>query len=96
VSRQFVGLRAVLGASPEWHGRRGPRALPHGAIGLEAADPCLDGGFAESLIRAEPHVRNTSCTCLSPHPLRLHPETLGNLLSGQEAVHTATEMQVAG
>jgi hypothetical protein len=43
--------------------------------------PSVDRGLPEAPVSAKANVRNPSGTRLSPDPLGLHPEALGDLIS---------------
>jgi hypothetical protein len=66
------------------HGRGDSRCR---ATGLEITQPIVDRRLPKAPVPAEPNVRDPSGARLSPDPLGLHAESLGDLSSCQKPVH---------
>lgn len=60
-----------------------------GAAGLEVAQPGLERRLSEASIAAKPNMGNAAGARLRPDPVGPHPESLGDLLGGQQPVHMA-------
>jgi hypothetical protein len=87
-SRSERSRRHRTSPSPELGGRsKRHRRSAAGAAGLKLAHPRLDRGFAKAPVSAEANVRDASGASLSPDPLGVDAEPLGNLLGSQEPVH---------
>ena len=66
---------------PRWRGCR-----QRCAAGLEITQPSFDGGLPEAPVPAEANVRDPTGACLSPDPLGIHAEALGDLFCCQQPV----------
>ena len=64
------------------------------AAGLEVVKPGLDSRLPKAPVTAEANVRDPSGARLSPDPVGLHSETLGEFLSGQQPVHEPSSDEV--